>query len=138
MSKSTGLTREQAIGYVNRYRGRDGVIWSGRTIFASPDDAQSCPCASKESYVDTLALLSLESRERITVLEGANSELFNLVDRAMKMMWLACPETRVIDVSDRNPIVAWVADAQETITRHYAVSSKATPAARSALPETPK
>jgi hypothetical protein len=125
MSKSTGLAREQVEAWK--------VAWM--TEADTPISAIRDAALQKVAIADA-ALLSLESRERITVLEGANSELFNLVDRAMKMMWLACPETRVIDVSDRNPIVAWVADAQETITRHYAVSSKATPAARSALPET--
>jgi hypothetical protein len=121
MSKSTGLTREQAIGYVNRYRGRDGVIWSGRTIFASPDDAQSCPCASKESYVDTLALLSLESRERITELEGAERR-YEYVRRLnvpqFKALFVRCLHGErfddVVDLMSNAPII------------------------RSALPEKPK
>lgn len=53
----------EPIGYVNRYRGRDGAIWSGRTIFPAIVDARSCPCASRDAYVDTCALIPAREPE---------------------------------------------------------------------------
>lgn len=41
--------------------------------------------------------------------------LYDLIDRAVKMLWLACPETRVVHADDNNPLVAWVADATKAL-----------------------
>jgi len=50
------MSDEPVIGYVNRYRGKDGAIWSGRTIFQTVKEATSVPCASRDAYVDTCEL----------------------------------------------------------------------------------
>jgi Lar family restriction alleviation protein len=48
-------------------------------------------------------------------------ELWNLVDRAYKMLWLACPEVRVIHKDDHNPLVAWVSDAKVALERRQEI-----------------
>jgi Lar family restriction alleviation protein len=48
-------------------------------------------------------------------------ELWNLVDRAYKMLWLACPEVRVIHKDDHNPLVAWVYDAKVALERRQEI-----------------
>jgi hypothetical protein len=46
-----------------------------------------------------------------------------LVDRAVKMLWLACPETREpIHKDSHNPLVAWVADAMTVLRATSAVA----------------
>ena len=44
-------------------------------------------------------------------------EMVNLVDRAIKMLWLAVPEARVIHSDSHNPIVAWVSDAHALLAK---------------------
>lgn len=40
----------------------------------------------------------------------------DLTERALNMLWLACPETRQVFPQSHNPIVAWVADAQKALS----------------------
>lgn len=58
-----GMLEATTIGYVNRYRGKGDAIWSGRTIFDSVNAATSCPCASRDAYIETCRLVAIERRK---------------------------------------------------------------------------
>lgn len=72
------------IGFVNRYRGRDGVIWSGRTIFPSAEAARSCPCASRYAYVDTCALGEIDDTVYNRIVNRYWDNLTPLLDRIVR------------------------------------------------------
>ena len=64
------------------------------------------------------------------LLQGARKDaerLWNLCDRAMKMMWLAIPETREpVSEASHNPITAWVSEANRILNETVSYKGKDT------------
>ena len=68
-----------------------------------------------ERYYATASSLS-ELRDEFAKIMRQRHAFRELVDRAMKMMWLAIPETREpVSESSHNPVTAWVAQAQRAL-----------------------
>jgi hypothetical protein len=83
---------DELIGYVNRYKGQNDAIWSGRTIFASFNEAKSVPCASRDAYVDTCELRAVREISMTPTIQAMQRHGGHFV-RSLAAAWLAADES---------------------------------------------
>ena len=115
-SKAQTYFQEIAIAYIDKLRAKLEAVTAERDIHRRERSLLSAAFSAKDMAWRSQVERATEAEAKLAAERDKALEFRNLVDGAVKILWLAVPETREpVSESSHNPITAWVAKATRAL-----------------------